>query len=67
MDVRNKSKIDESFKTIKEKYSSPPSLLVNSAGVVRLCDLENYTEEDYHHVMDTNFKVEDSCVKLAIS
>ena len=57
MDVTKKNKIDESFKIIIEKYSSPPSLLVNSAGVVKKCPLHECTEEDCDYIMNCNFKV----------
>lgn len=56
MDVRNSKSIENAFETIKKTYPSPPTIVVNSAGITKDNFLLNLTESDFDDVIDVNLK-----------
>lgn len=57
LDVGKSSSIKDALKAALEKYSKPPTIIVNSAGITR----DNFTlklsEEDFDEVLKINLKV----------
>jgi Dehydrogenases with different specificities (related to short-chain alcohol dehydrogenases) len=63
MDVSNTSTISTAMSTIKEKFSRPPNVLVNCAGITRDNWFLKLTEKDFQQVFDVNLKVSKSKVR----
>ena len=55
-DVRSSADVNKLFETIKEKYSTPVNIVVNSAGIARENMFINVLEEEFDTVLDTNLK-----------
>ncbi|KAI5745232.1 hypothetical protein M8J76_009389 [Diaphorina citri] len=56
MDVSNTSTISTAMSAIKEKFSRPPNVLVNCAGITRDNWFLKLTEKDFQQVFDVNLK-----------
>ena len=56
-DVTKKASVEKAFIKVIEKYSSPPSLLVNNAGVIKSSLLQELPEQDFTCQIDVNLKV----------
>lgn len=61
LDVGNSSSIKYGLKTVLEKYSKPPTIIVNSAGITRDNFFVKLSEEDFDEVVKVNLKV--SCLE----
>lgn len=57
MDISNSESVHKALKQIVEKYKGPPSIIVNSAGILRRVDLVTFSLPAYNRVMDINLKV----------
>lgn len=57
MDVSKSSDVAATFDTIKEKYYSPPNVIVNVAGILKDNFLLKISEEDFDKVFAVNLKV----------
>lgn len=56
-DVSNSKDVHSTFNNILENYYTPPSIIVNAAGIIKDNFLLNLTEEDFSRVIDVNLKV----------
>ncbi|XP_043254000.1 estradiol 17-beta-dehydrogenase 8-like [Colletes gigas] len=56
LDVSNSSSIKQAFKNAISTYSTPPSIIVNSAGVTRDQFILKLTEAEFDQVLDVNLK-----------
>lgn len=57
LNVGNSTSIKDALKTVLEKYSKPPTIIVNAAGITRDNFLLKLSEEDFDEVLDINLKV----------
>ena len=64
LDVRNKKKIFDTFKSIKKKYKKI-DILVNNAGVNKTNDFDKLSEKDWNYVIDVNLKGVFFCCQAA--
>ncbi|XP_065206525.1 estradiol 17-beta-dehydrogenase 8 [Planococcus citri] len=55
-DVSNGKDVSSTFNNIMENYYTPPSIVVNAAGIIKDNFLLNLTEEDFDKVIDVNLK-----------
>ena len=55
-DVSNKDSINEAFEAIKTKYSRPPDIVINSAGITLDKYLLRMSEESFDKVININLK-----------
>ena len=55
-DVRSSADVNKLFQTIKEKYSTPVNIVVNSAGIARECSFTDISENLFDSVLNTNLK-----------
>ncbi|XP_062601474.1 estradiol 17-beta-dehydrogenase 8-like [Saccostrea cucullata] len=55
-DVSNSASVNDLVNKIKERYSSAPHVVVNSAGITRDRTMMKLTEEDFDKVIDVNLK-----------
>ncbi|XP_017765081.1 PREDICTED: estradiol 17-beta-dehydrogenase 8-like [Eufriesea mexicana] len=56
MDVSDEQSIKEAFKNTINKYSTPPTIIVNNAGITRDQFILKLTKKDFDEVLDTNLK-----------
>lgn len=56
MDVSDEQSIKEAFKNVINKYSTPPTIIVNNAGITRDQFILKLTKEDFNKVLDINLK-----------
>nr|ABM55596.1 putative hydroxysteroid (17-beta) dehydrogenase 8 [Maconellicoccus hirsutus] len=56
IDVSNGKEVNDAFNNIIENYHTPPSIIVNAAGIIRDNFLLNLTEEDFDKVLNVNLK-----------
>ncbi|XP_053209895.1 estradiol 17-beta-dehydrogenase 8-like [Panonychus citri] len=56
VDVSSKESVTKLFSFIKENYSTPPSILINCAGIIRDSFLLEMSEEDFDSVINVNLK-----------
>ena len=56
LDVSKKSSIEETMKSIHDKYSKPPDIIVNSAGITMDKYLLRMSEESFDKVINVNLK-----------
>ena len=57
INVANSSDVNAVFQSVKEKYYTPPGIVVNVAGILKDSFLIHTTEEDFQEVLDVNLKV----------
>jgi NAD(P)-dependent dehydrogenase (short-subunit alcohol dehydrogenase family) len=55
-DVSSMASVTETLKKIQKKYSQPPDIVVNSAGITIDKYLLRMTEESFDKVIDINLK-----------
>lgn len=58
LDVGNNKSINKAAQTILEQYKTPPSVIVNCAGITRDNFLLKLSQEDFDDVININLKVE---------
>lgn len=56
VEVSNEQSIKDAFKHARNKYGSPPTIIINSAGITRDQFILNLTNEEYDEVIDVNLK-----------
>lgn len=56
VEVSNEQSIQEAFKNSISKYSTAPTIIVNSAGITRDQFILKLTSEDFAKVLDVNLK-----------
>lgn len=56
IEVSSKQSIQEAFKSAINKYSIPPTIIINSAGITRDQFILKLTNEDFAEVLDVNLK-----------
>ncbi|KAK3878689.1 hypothetical protein Pcinc_016697 [Petrolisthes cinctipes] len=56
VDVSDKGSVEAAFKSIQKHYGEPPSLLVNSAGILALAPHTDTSEEEWMKIIDVNLK-----------
>ncbi|XP_076286202.1 (3R)-3-hydroxyacyl-CoA dehydrogenase [Lasioglossum baleicum] len=56
LDVSSESSIKEAFKSVTSKYTKPPTIIVNSAGITRDQFILKLTENDFNEVLNVNLK-----------
>ncbi|XP_045613423.1 (3R)-3-hydroxyacyl-CoA dehydrogenase [Procambarus clarkii] len=70
MDVASKASVDSGLKAVTDKYQTPPSLLVNNAGIVKPSPFLDMEEKAFVDVLDVNLKgtflVSQAVVKLLL-
>lgn len=57
IDVTDINSIEEAYDAVLQKYKNPPSIVVNSAGIVKLGKLSDLKKEDLDKVLNVNLKV----------
>lgn len=57
MDVSKSGDVVATFDAVKEKYYSPPNVIVNVAGILKDNFLTKISEEDFDKVFAVNLKV----------
>lgn len=57
LDVVNRKNIDEVFRSIISNYGTPPSLLVNCAGILNEIPFLEIDEKSWDAMVDINLKV----------
>ncbi|XP_068220756.1 (3R)-3-hydroxyacyl-CoA dehydrogenase-like [Palaemon carinicauda] len=55
-DVSNSESVESTISAIVDKYKSPPTLLVNSAGVTGIGPMKSFKEEAFSRCIDVNLK-----------
>ncbi|XP_046739413.1 estradiol 17-beta-dehydrogenase 8 [Diprion similis] len=56
VDVTSSKSINETFKSVIDRYAKPPTLVVNSAGITRDNYMLKLSEEDFDQVINVNLK-----------
>ena len=56
IEVSDSESVKEAFRNVRTKYSSPPTIIVNSAGITRDQFLLKLGEHDFDQVLDANLK-----------
>ncbi|XP_053988207.1 estradiol 17-beta-dehydrogenase 8 isoform X1 [Hylaeus volcanicus] len=56
LEVSNLSSVKEAFKSAINKYSKPPTIVVNSAGITRDQFILKLSEDEFDRVLDVNLK-----------
>ncbi|KAL3238549.1 hypothetical protein MRX96_048090 [Rhipicephalus microplus] len=56
LDVSNSNSVDRLFADIKESESLPFSIVVNCAGIAKICSLVDTTDEDFDKIIQVNLK-----------
>ncbi|KAK8729314.1 hypothetical protein OTU49_008759, partial [Cherax quadricarinatus] len=56
IDVTSQDSVDSAVKAITEKYQTPPSLLVNNAGIATKFPFLDIEEKAFMDVIDVNLK-----------
>lgn len=56
VEVLNEQSIKEAFKNVINKYSTPPTIIVNSAGITSDQFILKLTNEDFDKVLNVNLK-----------
>ena len=56
MDVADAVSVEEGFKKVLANYNEPPSVIVNSAGIVRDAYLLKMTDQQFDQVIGVNLK-----------
>ncbi|XP_031849473.1 (3R)-3-hydroxyacyl-CoA dehydrogenase [Nomia melanderi] len=66
LEVSSVASIKEAFENAKAKYSKPPTIIVNSAGITRDQFILKLTEEAFDQVIDVNLKGTFLVMKTAV-
>ncbi|CAK9812777.1 (3R)-3-hydroxyacyl-CoA dehydrogenase [Anthophora quadrimaculata] len=66
LDVSNQQNIKEAFKNVISKYSTPPTIVVNSAGITRDQFILKLTKTDFEQVLDVNLNGTFSVIQTAV-
>ena len=56
IEVSSEQSVQEAFKSAMNKYSTPPTIIVNSAGITRDQFILKLTNQDFTKVLDVNLK-----------
>ncbi|KOC66022.1 Estradiol 17-beta-dehydrogenase 8, partial [Habropoda laboriosa] len=56
LDVTNEQSVKEAFKNVISKYSTPPTIIINSAGITRDQFILKLTKNNFEQVLDVNLK-----------
>jgi NAD(P)-dependent dehydrogenase (short-subunit alcohol dehydrogenase family) len=65
-DVSRQPDVQSAFRTIAQRFG-PPDILVNSAGVAHVGNVEQTSEEDFDRLYAVNVKGVYNCMKAAVS
>jgi len=65
-DVSRQPDVQSAFRTIEQRFG-PPDILVNSAGVAHVGNVEQTSEEDFDRLYAVNVKGVYNCMKAAVS
>lgn len=66
MDVTDKNSVSNALSATQEKLKGTPTLLVNSAGIVRRTRFLEMSEETFMEVVHVNLKVENVFAELLL-
>ncbi|CAL7947871.1 unnamed protein product [Xylocopa violacea] len=66
VEVSNEQNIKEAFKQVISKYATPPTIVVNSAGITRDQFILNLTNQEFDEVLDVNLKGTFYIIKTAV-
>lgn len=66
MDVSSSESVSSGLKRILDEFKSPPTIIVNAAGITKDNLIFNMTEEDFIDVINVNLKVKKQRVKSKI-
>lgn len=56
IDVANEQSVKGAFQSIISKYSVPPTIIINSAGITRDQFILKLTQDDFDQVLDVNLR-----------
>ncbi|XP_032675122.1 estradiol 17-beta-dehydrogenase 8-like isoform X2 [Odontomachus brunneus] len=56
MQVAERASVETTFKDVKKQFSKPPTIIVNSAGIITRGHIINFTDKDFDEIINVNLK-----------